>query len=102
MIKKKPITASERQKKVKKHVATIAKAKEDAKRRKPFTPQPSQSLSSFEEKSDSTSQTNFETQNQENPDSSLTQTQTEMRKVLVVWPLMKMTMMMVGQSTKVY
>ncbi|KAM7514443.1 hypothetical protein LguiA_004026 [Lonicera macranthoides] len=68
MTKKKPMTASERQKKVKKHAATVAKAKENAKKRKPPTPQPSQSSSSPEEKSDSPLQTNSETQNQENLD----------------------------------
>ncbi|KAM7499375.1 hypothetical protein LguiA_023789 [Lonicera macranthoides] len=62
---------------MKKHAATVAKAKENAKRRKPPSPQPSQSSSSSEEKIDSPSQTNPETQNQENPDGSLTQTQTE-------------------------
>ncbi|KAM7523739.1 hypothetical protein LguiA_013641 [Lonicera macranthoides] len=77
MTKKKPMMASERQKKVKKHATTVGKAKENAKRKNPPAPQPSQSSSSSEEKSDSSSSTNPETQNQVNPDGSLTQTQTE-------------------------
>ncbi|KAM7531213.1 hypothetical protein LguiB_034623 [Lonicera macranthoides] len=71
MTKDNPMTASERQRRLKKNVGTGSK-KQYGIKRKPLTPPSSEST---EAESESMSQTNPPTQ--ENPDGTLTQTQTE-------------------------